>query len=303
MGGLVFKPVTTTTDHNYHNQFRMMNSISNFYTDDEYNFNTSITDVKKDYNLKTAEEVSKQSQDKFYTSRDASIKNNGSPDGIVLYMPVCCKCQIKNNTANNTAAVSRDNAYEFVSTLYSSVTTSEVGCFSYDSYVTTKSGVKRCGDLVIGDKILACYKNKKAVYEEILFFGHREDRVFSFIELTMKNKKSVYATNSHYIYRYNKHNKEIIQIKYIRPGDYIKYNNKLTRVTESKITEQRGIISPFTKSCEIVVDNVHFSCITDTITEKTIQPIINLFLAINYSPKQETVDIIRNCANAIVLHL
>jgi hypothetical protein len=130
-------------------------------------------------------------------------------------------------------------------------------CFPFDAIVTTPSGKKRCGDLIVGDYVMV---DHKGTFEPILFFGHREDKETLFTELILVNGKKMSATPQHYIYIYNNRKKKMVHIKDIVIGDYVKYYGKRIKVAETKIVTKRGFVSPHTKSHDIVIDGVQASC-------------------------------------------
>jgi hypothetical protein len=167
-------------------------------------------------------------------------------------------------------------------------------CFPFDAIATTSQGKKRCGDLIVGDHVLV---DHKGTFEPILFFGHRENEQALFVELLLKNGKSMSASPQHYIFTFNNRNKKIVPIKDVVIGDYVKYNGKRVKVEQISSKQKKGFVSPMTKSCEIIIDGVQASCCTDKYTLVVLKPLVDVVDALGITVPLQVVDPIRNAAN------
>jgi hypothetical protein len=295
MGTVVSTTVLSANKHEYIKSSLLLKTILYYYLDNEFSksiLTDAVTSVNTEYKLMTSEQVA-QYQNVILFTKESDAKLSVDPkrttvvpsDGKILFMPICFN-------GNN----------EIVNQLYSGSAkeVKSLGCFPYNAIAKTSLGYKMCCDLVIGDKVLSGYVNGKPFFEPILFFGHKEDILCLFIELTIENKKKISATDSHYIYRYNNHNKELVRFKDIKPGDYIKYKNKRIKVSSSNTNIERGIVSPFTQSCKIVINDIQASCITDDITKSTVHPIIKILNTTGFKPSEFMIEQLRNSVNKIV---
>jgi hypothetical protein len=175
----------------------------------------------------------------------------------------------------------------------------EYNCFAFDSLAITPTGEKRCGDLVLGEKVLV---DHKGTFEPILFFGHRENQEALFVELLLKNGKSMSATPQHYIFVYNQRKKTMIPIQNVKIGDFVKYNGKRVKVEQISILQKKGFVSPMTKSCEIIIDGVQASCCTDKYTLAVLKPLVDAVDALGITIPLQVVDQIRDAANLVIHH-
>ena len=170
-------------------------------------------------------------------------------------------------------------------------------CFSFDAIATTPTGKKRCEDLVIGEHVLV---DHKGTFEPILFFGHRENYETQFVESTLANGNKMSATPQHYIFSYNNKKKSMIPIQDVTMGDFVKYNGRRIKVAEIAIVRKKGIVSPMTKSCEIVIDGVQASCCTDKYTLAALKPLIDAVDALGITVPLQVVDPIRDIGNMAI---
>jgi hypothetical protein len=170
-------------------------------------------------------------------------------------------------------------------------------CFSFNSIATTRKGDKKCKDLVLGEEVLVGYKNKQPIFEPILLFGHKVDCESLFVELTLANGKKMSATPEHFVYTYNNKQRKLVHIKDIVDGDIVKYKGKKINVTGRAFASKRGIISPHTKSGQIVIDGVQASCYATEEFMFINNIAMNTFDALGVNIPQFIVDPVVNVGN------
>jgi hypothetical protein len=185
----------------------------------------------------------------------------------------------------------------FVTTCETTGTNKDASCFPFDAVVTTPTGKKSCEDLVLGEQVLV---DHKGTFEPILFFGHRENYETLFVELTLANGNKMSATPQHYIFSYNNKKKTLIPIQDVRTGDFVKYNGKRIKIAEIAMIRKKGIVSPMTKSCEIVIDGVQASCCTDKYTLTVLKPLVDAVDALGITVPLQVVDPIRDIGNIAI---
>jgi hypothetical protein len=166
-------------------------------------------------------------------------------------------------------------------------------CFPFDAIATTPTGKKRCEDLVLGELVLV---DHKGTFEPILFFAHREEFESLNVELTLANGKTMSATPQHYIFTFNDRKKEMVFMKDIVKGDFVKYNGKRVKVADTIFVNKRGIVAPMTKSGEIVIDGVQASCYAIEKFLVHAKVAVNIVDSLGITIPQFVVDPIRDTA-------
>ncbi len=137
----------------------------------------------------------------------------------------------------------------------------DMACFPETALINNKP----ISELKIGDIV-----KTSSGMSKVTTFLHREPEIkINMIRFILENDNKTTVSKDHLIYSFAREGASPSNGKYksaisIQIGDSIEYNRKKVKIVEKFIILCKGLYAPLTKEGNIIVDNIHYSCYTQT---------------------------------------
>lgn len=96
---------------------------------------------------------------------------------------------------------------------------------------------------------------------KVTTFLHYEPNInVNMIRLILENDKKTIVSKDHLIYS----NGEYKSVVSVEIGDFVEYKGELVKIVEKSVIEAKGLYAPLTEEGNIIVDDIHYSCYTQT---------------------------------------
>lgn len=126
-----------------------------------------------------------------------------------------------------------------------------IPCFAGDNTVETEhDGLKRMGELHIGDKI----KTAEGMFDAVYSFGHYQpDAIGEYVEISIDHHtKPLFVSKEHLVLI----NGAMVPASTIIKGDIVRTQHGTATVKTTRLVTKSGAFAPFTMSGELLVSNI-----------------------------------------------
>lgn len=141
-------------------------------------------------------------------------------------------------------------------------------------------------ELKIGDMV----PTSKGMSKVTTFLHYEPEIKVNMIRFILDNDNKTTVSRDHMIFSNNKYKSAVS----VNVGDYVDYKGEKVKIVEKFVVPTRGLYAPLTDTGNIIVDNIHYSCYTQTAWTRNVskyQEFINSLVqpTIKYLEKESKV--------------
>lgn len=111
-------------------------------------------------------------------------------------------------------------------------------------------------ELKIGDTV----PTSSGMSKITTFLHYEPDVKVNMIRFVLQNNHTTTVSRDHMIFINGKYKSAIV----VNVGDFVEYDGEKVKIVDKFVVETKGLYAPLTEEGNIIVDNVHYSCYTQT---------------------------------------